>query len=141
MLEAKTPNLWDIQKLNSTDRREITITTVFKELKHEYSKFSNEVYLRFNREYRRKRNKKDVPYHLFNDVLAAFRRVLKDAESTDESLNKILHVLDNYYRNHFSEISANMDRGETWEVFKMLEKEKAEFTNLRDTILEGNYLC
>lgn len=140
MLDAKTPNLWDIQKLNSIDRRELTITAVFKELEHEYSKFSAEVERRFNREYRRQRNKK-VPYHLFNDVLTAFRRILKDAESTDESFNKILHVLDNYYRNHFSEISAAMNRGETWEVFKMLEKEEAEFTNLRDTILEGNYLC
>ena len=140
MLEAKTPNLRDIQKLNSIDRREITITAVFKELEHEYSKFSNEVYQRFTQEYRKQRNKK-VPYHLFNDVLTAFRRVLKDAESTDESLNKILLVLDNYYRNLFSEISAAMNRGETWEVFKMLEKEKAEFTNLRDTIIDGNYLC
>ena len=140
MLEAKTPNLWDIQKLNSIDRREVTITAVFKELKHEYSKFSAEVERRFNREYRRQRNK-DVPYHLFNDVLTAFCRILKDAESTDESLNKILHVLDNYYRNHFSEISANMDRGETWEVFKMLQKEGAEFTELRNAILGGNYLC
>lgn len=140
MLEAKTPNLWDIQKLNSIDRREVIITAVFKELKYEYSKFSTEVERRFNREYRRQRNKK-VPYHLFNDVLTAFRRILKDAESTDESLNKILKVLDNYYRNHFSEISANIDRGETWEVFKMLEKEKAEFTNLCNTILEGSYLC
>lgn len=141
MLEAKTPNLCDIQKLNSIDRREVVVTAVFKELGYEYSKFSNEVYLLFNREYRRKRSKKDVPYHLFNDVLAAFRRVLKDAESTDESLNKILLVLDNYYRNLFAEISAAMNRGETWEVFKMLEKEKAEFTNLRDTIIDGNYLC
>lgn len=140
MLDAKTPNLWDIQKLNSIDRRELTITAVFKELEHEYGKFSTEVERRFNREYRTQRNKK-VPYHLFNDVLTAFRRILKDAESTDESFNKILHVLDNYYRNHFSEISANMDRGETWEVFKMLEKEKAEFTELRNAILEGNYLC
>lgn len=140
MLDAKTPNLWDIQKLNSNDRRELTITAVFKELEHEYSKFSAEVGRRFNREYRTQRNKK-VPYHLFNDVLTAFRRILKDAESTDESFNKILHVLDNYYRNHFSEISAAMNRGETWEVFKMLQKEEAEFTNLRDTILEGNYLC
>lgn len=140
MLDAKTPNLWDIQKLNSIDRREVIITAVFKELKYEYSKFSTEVERRFNREYRRQRNKK-VPYHLFNDVLTAFRRILKDAESTDESLNKILKVLDNYYRNHFSEISANIDRGETWEVFKMLEKEKAEFTNLCNTILEGSYLC
>lgn len=140
MLDAKTPNLWDIQKLNSIDRREVTITAVFKELEHEYSKFSAEVERCFNREYRKQRNKK-VPYHLFNDVLPAFRRILKDAESTDESLNKILHALDNYYRNHFSEISANMNRGETWEVFKMLQKEKAEFTNLRNTILEGSYLC
>lgn len=140
MLDAKTPNLWDIQKLNSIDRREVIITAVFKELKYEYSKFSTEVERRFNREYRRQRNKK-VPYHLFNDVLTAFRRILKDAESTDESFNKILKVLDNYYRNHFSEISANIDRGETWEVFKMLEKEKAEFTNLCNTILEGSYLC
>lgn len=113
---------------------------MFKELKYEYSKFSTEVERRFNREYRTQRNKK-VPYHLFSDVLTAFRRILKDAESTDESLNKILHVLDNYYRNHFSEISANMDRGETWEVFKMLQKEGAEFTELRNAILEGNYLC
>lgn len=141
MLDAKTPNLRDIQKLNSIDRREITITAVFKELEYEYSKFSNEVYQRFNREYRTQRNKK-VPHHLFNDVLTAFRRILKDAESTDESLNKILKVLDNYYRNHFSEISANMDRGETWEVFKMLQKEGAEFTELRNAILEGrSYLC
>lgn len=140
MLDAKTPNLWDIQKLNSIDRREVAITAVFKELKHEYGKFSSEVERCFNREYRRQRNK-DVPYHLFNDVLTAFRRILKDAESTDKSLNKILHVLDNYYRNHFSEISANMNRGETWEVFKMLQKEGAEFTELRNAILEGNYLC
>lgn len=140
MLDAKTPNLWDIQKLNSIDRREVAITAVFKELEHEYGEFSAEVERRFNREYRRQRNK-DVPYHIFNDVLTAFRRILKDAESTDESLNKILHVLDNYYRNHFSEISANMNRGETWEVFKMLQKEGAEFTELRNAILEGNYLC
>lgn len=140
MLDAKTPNLQDIQKLNSIDRREVAITAVFKELKHEYSKFSSEVERRFNREYRKQRNKK-VPYHLFNDVLTAFRRILKDAESIDESLNKILHVLDNYYRNHFSEISAAMNRGETWEVFKMLQKEGAEFTELRNAILDGNYLC
>lgn len=140
MLDAKTPNLWDIQKLNSIDRREVAITAVFKELEREYGKFSAEVERRFNREYRRQRNK-DVPYHLFNDVLTAFRQILKDAESTDESFNKILHVLDSYYRNHFSEISANMDRGETWEVFKMLQKEGAEFTDLRNAILEGNYLC
>lgn len=140
MLDAKTPNLWDIQKLNSIDRREVAITAVFKELEHEYGEFSAEVERRFNREYRRQRNK-DVPYRIFNDVLTAFRRILKDAESTDESLNKILHVLDNYYRNHFSEISANMNRGETWEVFKMLQKEGAEFTELRNAILEGNYLC
>lgn len=140
MLDAKTPNLWDIQKLNSIDRRELTITAVFKELEHEYGKFSTEVERRFNREYRTQRNKK-VPYHLFNDVLTAFRRILKDTESTDESFNKILYVLDNYYRNHFSEISAAMNRGETWEVFKMLEKEEAEFTDLRNAILGGNYLC
>lgn len=140
MLDAKTPNLWDIQKLNSIDRREVAITAVFKELEHEYGKFSAEVERRFNREYRTQRNKK-VPYHLFNDVLTAFRRILKDAESTDESFNKILHVLDSYYRNHFSEISAAMNRGETWEVFKMLEKEEAEFTDLRNAILGGNYLC
>ena len=140
MLDAKTPNLWDIQKLNSIDRRELTITAVFKELEHEYGKFSTEVERRFNREYRTQRNKK-VPYHLFNDVLTAFRRILKDAESTDESFNKILLVLDSYYRNHFSEISAAMNRGETWEVFKMLEKEEAEFTDLRNAILGGNYLC
>ena len=140
MLDAKTPNLWDIQKLNSIDRRELTITAVFKELEHEYGKFSTEVERRFNREYRTQRNKK-VPYHLFNDVLTAFRRILKDAESTDESFNKILYVLDNYYRNHFSEISAAMNRGETREVFKMLEKEEAEFTDLRNAILGGNYLC
>lgn len=53
MLDAKTPNLWDIQKLNSIDRREVIITAVFKELEHEYSKFSAEVERRFNREYRR----------------------------------------------------------------------------------------
>lgn len=140
MLDAKTPNLWDIQKLNSIDRRELTITAVFKELEHEYGKFSTEVERRFNREYRTQRNKK-VPYHLFNDVLTAFRRILKDTESTDESFNKILYVLDNYYRNHFSEISAAMNRGETREVFKMLEKEEAEFTDLRNAILGGNYLC
>lgn len=140
MLDAKTPNLWDIQKLNSIDRREVAITAVFKELEHEYGKFRAEVERCFNREYRKQRNKK-VPYHLLNDVLTAFRRILKDAESTDESLNKILHVLNNYYRNHFSEISAAMNRGETWEVFKMLQAEEAEFTNLRDTILGGNYLC
>lgn len=63
MLDAKTPNLWDIQKLNSIDRRELTITAVFKELEHEYGKFSTEVERRFNREYRTQRNKK-VPYHL-----------------------------------------------------------------------------